>query len=174
MPASWRLRVQGHELQLGGHCLGSFLLTKLLTPKLEAAAALEPAAAVHLVWLTSFSAEIFCEKDVVFDMKNLDYHVQKPGVYRYGISKAGAWVYGVEFARRYRTAGIANAPLNPGNLRTMLFDSQGSMMRVLNAVVLTPMLNGVCTILFAALSPKVTMDKSGSWIKLRIPCADEY
>ncbi|OAA39748.1 NAD(P)-binding domain protein [Metarhizium rileyi] len=162
---------QGYELQLGVNALGTFLFTKLLTPKLVATAKTEPAGSVRVVWLSSFSTELFAEKDNVFQFDNLDYHVDKSGFYKYGISKAGVWAYGVEFAKRYKASGVISVPLNPGNLRSELFRSQGLLMQVSNAFMLYPVINGAYTELYAGLSPAITMDHSGEWV---IPFGRHY
>lgn len=45
---------QGYELALSVNCVGTFLMTKLLTPTPIATARSEPAHAVRVVWLSSF------------------------------------------------------------------------------------------------------------------------
>ncbi|KAK7985775.1 hypothetical protein PG988_003397 [Apiospora saccharicola] len=112
------------------------------------------------------SAEIYAEKNTGFDIDNLDYHVKKSVLYQYGISKAGAWVYAVEYAKRYKNDGIVSVSLNPGNLKSDLFRSQGHAMRAMNSMILYPVPNGAATQLFAAFSPQVTKETSvaGNWV----------
>jgi hypothetical protein len=50
---------QGHELQCGASILGTFLLTRLLTPTIAAMARVEPLGTVRVAWVTSFSTEAF-------------------------------------------------------------------------------------------------------------------
>ncbi|KAK8072651.1 hypothetical protein PG996_005999 [Apiospora saccharicola] len=84
---------QGYEKQLGVNCLGPFLFTKLLMPALLATAADKDTHTheVRVVFVSSFGAEIYYEKEIGIDLDNLDYHNPKPSVFRYGISKVGAY-----------------------------------------------------------------------------------
>lgn len=63
-------------------------------------------------------------------MDNLDYHNDKMAIYKYGVSKAGNYLHATEFAKRYREDGIVSVPLNPGNLSSELYRSQGSLVSV--------------------------------------------
>ncbi|KAI0008811.1 putative estradiol 17 beta-dehydrogenase [Xylariaceae sp. FL0662B] len=105
----------GYEKYLQVNCLGLFLLTRLLTPILVATAedAATPPNTVRAVFIFSCAAEMLCEKDVGFNMDNLDYHIDKPSKYRYGISKLGSWAYGVELSKRFKGSGIIGVPINP-------------------------------------------------------------
>lgn len=59
--------VQGYKIQLGIHCLGPFLFTKLLTPLLIATAADKGTLTneVRVVFVSSFAAEMYHKKLVV-------------------------------------------------------------------------------------------------------------
>ncbi|KAI1657787.1 short chain dehydrogenase reductase [Daldinia decipiens] len=153
---------QGYEKQLGVNCLGPFLFTKLLMPRLLATAADNSTLAneVRVVFVSSFAAEMYHEKRVGIDMENLDYHRSKPGIHRYGISKVGVWAYGVEISKRFHTHGVLGVPVNPGNLRSELFCHQGFLFRLQVALMHYPAIKGAYTELFAGFSPEVT-DKSG-------------
>ncbi|KAJ6437938.1 Retinol dehydrogenase 12 [Purpureocillium lavendulum] len=158
--------VQGHEIHLGVNCLGTFLFTKLLTPILLATAAdtAEVPNTVRVVWVSSFAAELFAATGVGIPVDNLDYHVDKSVMYKYAISKTGSWAYGVEFAKRYKAAGIISIPLSPGFLHSGLFRHQGFALSLLCWMFARPAVNGAYTQLFAGLSSKVTIDISGSWV----------
>ena len=157
---------QGYEMHLGVNCLGPFLFTKLLAPTLVATAKDEsvPPNTVRVVFLSSFAAELFAEKNVGIDMKNLDYHADKPAKYRYGVSKAADWAYAVELSRRYKGEGIIGLGVNPGNLRSDLFRHQSRIFRLLTGPANYPVINGAYTQLWAGLSPEVTADKPGSYV----------
>jgi retinol dehydrogenase-12 len=164
---------QGYEQALGVNCVGTFLLTKLLTPALIAAAQSEPADTVRVVWLSSFGLESFAPEGRGIDMDNLDYHIPKPHVERYGISKCGDWLLAVEFARRHKADGIVSAPINPGNLRTELARHQGAALKLVANAIVYPVINGAYTQLFAAFSPEVTIAKADwtkTWSKLLWHC----
>ena len=152
--------VQGYELALGVNCVGTFLLTKLLTPTLIATARSEPPDTVRVVWLSSFGLVQYAPEDRGVDLDNLDYHIPKPHVDRYGISKCGDWLLGVEYARQHKAHGIVSVPINPGNLRTSLARDQTLAIKVIAHAIVYPIINGVYTQLFAAFSPEVTIEKA--------------
>jgi retinol dehydrogenase 12 len=154
---------QGFELALGVNCIGSFLFTKLLTPVLTSTAKSSPD--VRVVWLSSFALELFASQDIGMSLENLDYHIPKLAPFRYGISKAGVWALGVEYARRHRADGIVSVPINPGNLRSDLARDQGVVLKTVMKLVCYPPVLGAYTELFAGLSPEVTLEKSGDWGK---------
>lgn len=155
---------QGHELALGVNCIGTFLFTKLLTPMLIAGAKSEPADTVRIVWLSSFGLEQFAPLGRGIDLDNVDYHIPKPHIDRYGISKAGTWLLGVEYARRHKADGIVSVAINPGNIRTELARDQVAAFRLLAGAIVYPVINGVYTQLFAGFSPDVTNAKV-DWTK---------
>ena len=154
---------QGYEMALGVNCIGTFLFTKLLTPILVATAKTEPANVVRVVWLSYFALELFAAKDVGISLDNLDYHIPVPSTERYGISKCGAWAFGVEFARRHKADGIISVAINPGNLTSELTRDQPASLKIAARVLGYPPPMGACTELFAGLSPEVTMENSGKW-----------
>ncbi|KAI1120672.1 short chain dehydrogenase reductase [Nemania abortiva] len=157
---------QGYEKQLGVNCLGPFLLTKLLMPLLLATAADKNTWTneVRVVFVSSFAAEMYHEKQVGIDMDNLDYHRQKPSIHRYGLSKVGAWTYGVELTKRFGAKGVLGVPVNPGNLRSNLFAEKGWLFRLQVAIMHYPPVQGAYTELFAGLSPDMTLDKAGGYV----------
>jgi NAD(P)-dependent dehydrogenase (short-subunit alcohol dehydrogenase family) len=157
--------VQGYELCLGVNCLGHLLLAELLAPLLVATARARPTASVRVVWLSSFGLELNGAEDVGVDLGNLDYGVEKPAAERYGISKAGVWALGVEFAGRYGNSGVVSLPVNPGNLKTELARHQGWVIKLMMAVLCYPVSVGVCTLLFAGFSPEAAgAARPGNWI----------
>lgn len=153
---------QGYELSLGVNCIGTYLFTKLLTPRLISTAKSEPANTVRVVWLSSFGLELFGAKDVGVSLDNLDYHIPKSATERYGISKSGCWALGVEFARRHKANGIVSMPINPGNLTSELARDQPLTLRIAAKMLGYPTVMGACTELFAGFSPEVTIEKSGT------------
>lgn len=155
---------QGYEIQLGVNVLGPFLLTKLLTPTLAETARTEPPGAVRVVWVSSSGTEIGGEEGVGISLDNLDYHVPKPAMERYALSKAGNWLHGVEYAKRYKDQKIVSIPLNPGNLYSDLYRERGALAHVVLRVITHPSINGAYTELFAGLSPDVTLERSGEWV----------
>ncbi|KAI0470475.1 hypothetical protein GGR56DRAFT_660514 [Xylariaceae sp. FL0804] len=108
---------QGHEEALGVNCIGPFLFTMLLTPTLLATANSgdDLPGTVRVDWMSSFGLETFAPEGRGVDLDNLDYHVPKPGMERYGISKAGDWLLAVEYGRRHKD--IVSVAINSGNIR---------------------------------------------------------
>ncbi|KAK1702557.1 putative estradiol 17 beta-dehydrogenase [Colletotrichum acutatum] len=155
---------QGYEIHLGVNTIGTFLLTRLLTPTLVATVRSAQTDAVRVVWVSSSAAEFFGEKSVGLPVDDLDYHNSRPALHRYGLSKAGNWLHGAEFARRHCADGIVSIPLNPGNVNSDLYRDQNFIMRRIVASFTHSPVYGAYTELFAGLSPQVTMEKTGSWV----------
>ncbi|KAF2158979.1 hypothetical protein M409DRAFT_30513 [Zasmidium cellare ATCC 36951] len=156
---------QGHEIHLGVNVLGQFLFTKLLTPKLVATAKAEPANTVRVVWVSSLGLEMIGEQDYGITTKYVDYWPSLKPLERYGLSKAGNWLYAVEFAKRHRNDGVVSVPCNPGHLSSELYRDGGALFkRVLNTLVLYPPRYGAYTELFSALSSKITIEQTGDWV----------
>lgn len=154
---------QGYEYHLGLNVLGTFALTKLLTPILASTAKVQGTSRV--VWVSSVGAQIGGEKSVGIDMSNLDYHIEKPYMYRYSISKVGNWMHGVEFAKRYKDDGVISIPLNPGNLASDLYRNTAGLVKMITNLITYPPINGAYTLLYAGLSPDITVKNTGSWGK---------
>lgn len=98
---------QGYELQLGTNCVAPFLFTKLLTPLLVKTAKEAPKASVRVVWVSSSAALVLSPNGGV-DMGNIDYKSGKMAQQKYGVSKAGNYLHGAEFARRFGGEGIVS------------------------------------------------------------------
>ena len=154
---------QGYEIQLGINNIGTFMFTKLLTPILVATAKSESPNTVRVVWVSSSAMEIYAHQSIAIQQDNLDYHIDKPVHYKYGISKTGNYLHAVEFARRYKAEGVVSIPLNPGNLTSDLYREQSLWLTLLSKLVGYPPVFGAYTELFAGLSPNITIERSGSW-----------
>ncbi|KAJ4168803.1 short-chain alcohol dehydrogenase [Fusarium falciforme] len=141
------------------------MFTKLLTPKLVETAKSEPAGTVRVIWVSSSGAEILGEKSVGIHLDNLDYHIDKPEMYKYAISKVGNYLHGVEYAKKHRSDGVVSIPLNPGNLQSDLYRDRTSLLfKFMIRYMMYPPIMGAYTELYAGLSPDITMDKTGSWV----------
>lgn len=135
---------QGHELAPGVNCIGAFLLTKLLTPTLVATARTEPPNTVRVVWPSLFGLLQFSPEDRGIDMSNLDYHIPKPGIDRYGISKCGTWLLGVEYARRYKVDGVVSIAISPGNVLTELARDAALWLKLIGHAVVYKYVTSPC------------------------------
>ncbi|KAI1412438.1 NAD(P)-binding protein [Hypoxylon sp. FL1857] len=153
---------QGYELQLGVNCIGSFALTELLTPVLVSTAKTAQPNSVRVVWVSSSAAEGVNPKVFMDNVRNIE---KKGTVDQYFTSKFGNYLHSAEFAARHKTDGVVSVSLNPGNLDSDLWRTQGPLMTwFLRKTVLFPPINGSYTCLFAGVSPQVTLEKSGSHI----------
>ena len=104
------------------------------------------------------------EKSYGISLDYLNYWPALKPLERYGISKAGNWLHGVEFAKRYRADGVVSIPCNPGHLRSDLYRDSGTLFKtVLNTLVTYPPINGAYTEIFAGLSPTITIKETGDW-----------
>jgi NAD(P)-dependent dehydrogenase (short-subunit alcohol dehydrogenase family) len=156
---------QGYELQLGVNNVGTFMFTKLLTPLLVTTARTEGPGTVRVVWVGSSAGELPMVPKFGVPMDNLDYHRDLWWMTKYGISKAGNYLQGSEYARRYKADGIISVTLNPGNLDSELWRNQPFVVgKILKWFFLHPAINGAYTELFAGLSPEVTLERSGAWV----------
>ncbi|KAF7561406.1 hypothetical protein G7046_g2735 [Stylonectria norvegica] len=154
---------QGYELQLGTNCVGPFLFTKLLTPVLKSTAQAAPKDSVRVIWVSSSAADGFSPLGGV-DLENLDYHQPRNTYQQYGISKAGNYYHNTEFARRTKLDGIVSVALNPGNLHSDLDRTASWWLYYGRKVTCYPPINGAYTELFAAFSPEITIEKTGTWV----------
>lgn len=157
---------QGYELHFGVNIMGPFLLTKILTPTLVATAKSEPANTVRVVWVCSLGTEVTGEKSHGITLEYINYWPSLSPLERYGVTKAGNWLHGVEFAKRYEADGVVSVPCNPGHLRSDLYRDGGWIFRaILNTLVLFPPVYGAYTEIFSGLSPTITIKDSGKWGK---------
>ncbi|KAH8882166.1 NAD(P)-binding protein [Thozetella sp. PMI_491] len=161
-PPAGSKTAQGYELQLGVNCVGAFLFTKLLTPVLVSTAKAEPRNSVRVIWASSSAAE-GVHVDGIID--NLDYHVDRSTYDKYCISKLGNYLHATEFAAQYKADGVVSIPLNPGNLDSEFWrHSPKAVSTILRHTLLYPPVYGAYTTIFAAFSPEVTVEKSGTFV----------
>lgn len=154
---------QGYELQLGVNCVGTFALTKYLTPSLVATAKISPPNTVRVVWVSSSAAEGTSPKDFMDNVERIE---EKRSYTQYFVSKLGNYLHATEFAARHRADGVLSVPLNPGHLDSDFWRTQGPITScLLRKTVLYPSIFGVYTVLFAGFSPEVTLEKSGAFGK---------
>ncbi|KAH8687940.1 hypothetical protein BGZ60DRAFT_394871 [Tricladium varicosporioides] len=168
LPAPGSKTEQGYEMQMGTNCVGPFLFTKILSPILVSTAKIAPKGSVRVVWVSSSAAEGLSPAGGVplpFSQFSGEEYERKGGMYRYGVSKAGNYLHAAEYARRFRDSGIVSIGLNPGNLNSELYRTQGAITgKFLRAFVLHEPVLGAYTELFAGLSPQVTIERSGEWV----------
>ncbi|KIX97798.1 uncharacterized protein Z520_06576 [Fonsecaea multimorphosa CBS 102226] len=155
---------QGYEKQLGTNDLAPFLFTKLLTPVLQETAKVEPVGSVRVVWVASSAAANFSPRGGVV-MDNLSYEKDQSAWHKYGVSKAGNIFHASEYARRYGRDNILSVSLDPGNLKTPLYQTAPKWQMPFINLVLKDPIYGAYTELFAGFSPHVQMKDGGRFIE---------
>ncbi|KAL5593185.1 hypothetical protein FOBRF1_012287 [Fusarium oxysporum] len=153
---------QGYELQLGVNCLGSFALTQRLTPVLVNTAKASTPGTVRVVWASSTAAFWTSTKKYIERVKAIN----KQSLFQqYAISKLGNYYHATEYAARRKCDGIISVPLNPGNLDSDLWRTQGKFLTwILRRTVFYPPRYGGYVNIFAGFSPEVTLENSGRFI----------
>lgn len=154
---------QGHEIHLGVNCLGTFLFTRLLTAQIVKTAKAEAPGTVRVVWVSSSGTEIVGTKRTGVPLDHMDFQSDSPHLVKYAYSKAGNYLHGVEYARRYKSDGVISIPLNPGNLASDLYRDLRGPMKMVVWLTTYPSINGAYTELFAGLSPQITLENTGCW-----------
>lgn len=167
LPDESKTSAQGYEMQLGVNNIGTQMFTELITPALAATAKTEAPGVVRVVWVSSSAGESPSSPKGGVPMPEIETYQKKMGTNftKYAISKAGNYLQGCEYAARHKQDGIVAVSLNPGNLNSDLWRTQGPIAgKILRTFVLHPPINGAYTQLFAGLSPDVTVEKSGEWV----------
>ncbi|KZO99292.1 NAD-binding protein [Calocera viscosa TUFC12733] len=158
------LTAQGYDLQFGTNVLGHFYLTQLLLPTLLATAQRHPGE-VRVV-TTSSSAQQGAPSG------GIRYELLKDGPLRnkkatsdmeYYMSKWGNAVYAQELGRRYGSRGIFSASLDPGWIRTNLWQYQGFVGRLTTGWILADVDHGALTPLYAGTAPEAAKCKNGQF-----------
>ncbi|KAI0538968.1 hypothetical protein GGR58DRAFT_466131 [Xylaria digitata] len=157
---------QGFEPLIGMHCIATLLLSELLRPLLQAAAARSSeAGATRILWLSSNLVETSAPHNGL-EFSKLD-SGYKNGAKNYAASKAGTWMLAREYGRRYAKDGILSLMVNPGNVRAGSYaGTPRLLMAVLNTTMLHETINGAYTELYAGLSPDV---EPGDYVNCILP-----
>ncbi|RMD44017.1 hypothetical protein DV735_g1057, partial [Chaetothyriales sp. CBS 134920] len=163
VPPAGSKSVQGYDLQLAVHSIGPFLFSKLLLPQLRAAAAESPAASVRTVWVASYLVDAQAPKGgISLDLLN---NLPKDPQKCYAISKLGSWFLASEFNRRESSSsGIVSVAVNPGNLKTDIWQNTGKVIQLLVSPILHDAKFGAYSELWAGLSPEVTKERGGGYV----------
>lgn len=151
---------QDLDPMVGTNCVATLLFTKLLVPQLRAASTTESPARV--VWTSSFLAEGASPTNGI-DLNLLDKGTTDR-VKNYAISKAGTWMLGREFARRYGNDGVVSVIQNPGNLRAGGYDKVPALTMFFIAPLLHEPTFGGYTELYVGLSLDITLEKNGAYV----------
>ncbi|KAI1177058.1 hypothetical protein F4777DRAFT_543581 [Nemania sp. FL0916] len=161
-PEKGSTTAQGYELQLGVNVLGTFAITKHLTPLLKSTVKTSLPGTVRVVWTSSSAAWGQSPKALIPSLDDWD----KKGSYpQYCFTKLGNYYHSTEYAARHAADGIISVALNPGNLDSDFWRTMGPVTScVLKKTLLSPPVYGAYTSVFAGLSPEVTLEKSGQFV----------
>ncbi|XXH00551.1 hypothetical protein Hte_006899 [Hypoxylon texense] len=161
---------QGIELQLATNCLGPFLLTQLLLPLLQAAAA-EAAAApgsVRVVWTASQAVELSAPEGGLAMSELRD--PPRDSSRLYTNSKTGNWLLAAELARRTGSSatgagagGVVSVALNPGAASSNLFRHTPSVNYLAWPLLHEPR-KAALTELYAGLSEDIGPERNGCYV----------
>lgn len=163
-PPAGSVSKQGIELQLATNCLGPFLLTQLLTPQLEAAAADETTnrGSVRVVWTASQIVELSAPQDGII-MSELT-NPPNDRTRNYVNSKTGNLFLSTEFARRVgQSHGIMSVAHNPGAASTNLF-RHTPLLKYLAWPLLHEAKWAAYTALFSGLSTDIGLEQNGCYV----------
>ncbi|KAI6842710.1 hypothetical protein KC332_g3366 [Hortaea werneckii] len=187
--------INGHDLELGSHCLAQFLLCKLLQPVLEATASwhrlsctaegcteledqlkgrsnsvASTASGVRIVWVSSFISQAPRGGVQLYERTGAPRLLK--GMENYLQSKAGEVLLAEEWNRRYEGEGVLNVGVNPGLLRTGLQRHMPAAQRAVMHQIFKPARFGAYSELYAGFSPDV---QPGDFVipfgrRSRLPC----
>ncbi|KAJ2930912.1 hypothetical protein H1R20_g6176, partial [Candolleomyces eurysporus] len=153
-PPNELLTVQGYDLQFGTNVLGHFYLTKLLLPTLLSTAKSAPEWKPRVVTTSSISSRMPFSPDFN-TFKDSPARRRKFWIQLYGQSKLANIMVSNEFAKRYGDEGLAFSSVNPGNIRTDLYQhtfASGLVKGLIGNIMLHPAHLGALTQLWAGAS----------------------
>ena len=99
------------------------------------------------------------------EMDNLTYKKDQSAWHKYGVSKAGNIFEAAEYARRFSQDNILSVSLDPGNLKTPLYQNAPRWQMPFINLILKDPVYGAYTELFAGFSPAVQLKDSGRFSK---------
>jgi len=115
-----------------------------------------------VIWTASFLAE------AASAVNGVDFELLEKGTKdqtkNYAVSKAGTWILGREFARRYGGEGVLSVVLNPGNLRNEGWKKVDKFTMFFVKHVLFDPVFGAYTQLYAGLSRDITAERNGAYV----------
>jgi NAD(P)-dependent dehydrogenase (short-subunit alcohol dehydrogenase family) len=153
---------QGHELQLATNCLGPYLLTQMLLPKMIATAKKSTPASVRVVWTGSIVVDLSAPSSGI-DIKDLS-DPPKDQQKNYTTSKTGNWLLADALAHQAGSDGVLSICQNPGNLKSQLTRHMPRIVPLLVSPLLYHAKFGAYTELWSGLSPELTMEDGGRYV----------
>lgn len=154
---------QGYEVLMGTNAIAPFLFTQLLLPYLKTAAKSAPKDSVRVVWTASpIIEDTYCPPGGL-----LVSHLQTPpkdNFINYALSKVANWYLASEMHHRFSKDGIVSICVNPGNLKTAVWDAAPWIIRKVMRITMHPPVYGAYTNLWAGVSDHVSLADGGRYI----------
>ena len=147
---------EGYDIYIATMCLGPHILTQLLLPQLRRAASQAPSASVRIIWTASRLMDTDAPPGGLVLSECTD-PVLGQTRRSYASSKAGNYFLGSVFAKNLKDDGIVSLTINPGNLRTQIYDKAPKLLVWLFSPVIYDLKYGAYTGLWSGLSDDVTI-----------------
>ncbi|KAL1856763.1 hypothetical protein Plec18170_003734 [Paecilomyces lecythidis] len=163
VPSSERT-AQGFEVHMGTNVVAPYVLTRLLSPILISTVQ-DPATqpnSVRVVWSSSMLVDVLVPPEGV-PPQELE-NPNKDRDHNYAVSKAANWFLAVRFAKLLGPKGVISLAQNPGNILSPIFDGVPRVTFWLSKPVLLKPVEGAYTMLWAGLSPDITVEDGGRYV----------
>lgn len=156
---------QGYELLMGTNALGHYLFTHLLLSHLKAAAKTAPAGSVRIVFTGSVATEGASDLAGFSSSSLSSSHEDMDPRKSYSNSKIANWFLASSFANLVGEGkdGIVSVCINPGNLKTPIWDPAPWILRKIMTVTMHPPIYGAYTALWAGVADEVKVQDGGRY-----------
>lgn len=156
------MTAQGHDDYIQVMCLGPYLLTQLLLPYLREATKSSRPGSVRVTWTGSRLMDTDAPKNgmILAELDTPGRHYSR----LYSQAKTGNFFLGTLMAEHLRRDGIVSLTVNPGNLRTQIYDNLPSWAIPLVETLLYNVKYGAYPNLWAGLSDEITIADSGRYV----------
>jgi NAD(P)-dependent dehydrogenase (short-subunit alcohol dehydrogenase family) len=135
-----------------------------LSPLIQKTASMSSPGSVRVVWVASSAVHTSQPGGFSFEDPN-NLTGKQTQLSLYSQSKVGDVFLASEYARRMGKENIISVSINPGSLRTGIVRHMRSWVQTfLHYVMLYEPVNGAYTMLFAGLSPQVTLARNGQYL----------
>ncbi|KEI40812.1 uncharacterized protein L969DRAFT_86038 [Mixia osmundae IAM 14324] len=154
------------ELQFGTNVLGHYVFTQGILPVLLQTAKSAPKGQVRIVNTSSSGHAILPKEGINFDslttLQSQAYLGKADIFIKYGQSKLGNVLLTNEWAARHPELIVLSC--NPGNIKSDLQRTTGSLLNMFISPGLFPVSKGALTQLWGGTSPTIDQSKSGSYL----------
>ncbi|ORY11127.1 hypothetical protein BCR34DRAFT_436116, partial [Clohesyomyces aquaticus] len=163
--------IQGYEAHMGVNCLGPYLFTQLLLPRLLSITKTAPSSSVRVIFTSSQIIDKIGPPGGVSLAERESSKHQKDKNWTYSASKVGRWFLASEIDERTRRDGLVSVVQNPGDPRATAWDPVSPVAKFLISPFIYDAKMGAYTELWAGLSEDVTTQDGG---KCAVPWGDRW